>query len=126
MTEIAQSGDSEIDWLMASATLSIIVFVAAFSAVILYIAKRKPCMLKSQSATVNILENGTTYNWPLIFGIVENCIKFSGGVFIVTNVIVFLVFGQWYIDPRTVGVLATAFAFLLFQSFDKFVTKLVK
>jgi hypothetical protein len=64
----------------------------------------------------------TTYNWNLIIAIIVRCSSFAGGIFLVSNVVIFLITGSWYVDSRSIGILTMAFVILLFQSFDRFVT----
>jgi hypothetical protein len=52
------------------------------------------------------------------------CSTLAAGLFIIMNVLLFLVFGKWYIDARSVGIMVVAFAILLLRSFDSFWTRL--
>lgn len=111
---------NSVDWLLISTTISIMTFIGSAAAVFCNVWKKKPALLK-QTGSVSI---ETTLNWNLILTIITHCMGLAGGVFIATNVSVFLFFGVWHIDPRSIGLLVVAFVILMLRSFDSFWTKL--
>lgn len=113
-----------IDWFAVSLLASVCVFFASVSVIMTKIVRRKPYLIRHARSSVSDVD--TTYNWNTILGIVGHCTGLAGGVFIISNALVFLGTGQWQIDPRSLGLLVVAFAVLLLQSFDRFVTRLLR
>lgn len=121
---VAQLGDLVVDWFAVSLAVSVAVFFASISVILAKVARTKPYLVRHARSSGSDAE--TTYNWNTILGIIGNCTGLAGGVFIISNALVFLATGQWQIDPRSLGLLVVAFAVLLLQSFDRFVTRLLK
>lgn len=117
-------GDLLIDWFAVSLLISMLVFFASISLILNKVARTRPYLLRHSRSSSS--DSDTTYNWNTILGIIGNCTGLAGGVFIISNVVIFLAIGQWQIDPRSLGLLVVAFAVLLLQSFDRFVTRLMK
>ncbi len=113
-----------IDWLAVSLIASVCVFFASVSVILLKVARTKPYLIWHSRSSVSNVD--TTYNWNTILGIVGHCTGLAGGVFIISNALVFLGTGEWQIDPRSLTLLVIAFAVLLLQSFDRFVTRLLR
>lgn len=113
-----------IDWFAVSAVASFAVFVASVTLILARVAQKKPYLIRHVRSSG--VEADTTYNWNTILGVIGNCTGLAGGVFIVSNAVIFLATGQWQIDPRSLGLLVIAFVVLLLQSFDRFVTRLLK
>jgi hypothetical protein len=112
----------EMDWFFVSMIASVISFVISLCFTFRTVMKAKPHLLHR----ITHYDSDTTYNWNLIIAIVGKCTSFAGGIFLVFNVLVFLVTGHWQIEPKSIGVLAISFLLLLLQSFDRFVTKLIR
>jgi hypothetical protein len=108
----------KIDWLFISTLLSITIFITTCTIIFYRIRRFKPELLKGTD-----VDCATTYNWNLVLHVVSNCIALAGGMFVIMNVILFILFSIWYIDARSVIVLVVAFAILLLKSFDRFYTK---
>lgn len=121
---VAGMGNLALDWFAVSLAVSIAVFFASISLILARVARKKPYLIRP--ARSSGADADTTYNWNTILGIIGNCTALSGGVFIISNSLIFIVTGHWQIDPRSLALLVVAFAFLLLQSFDRFVTKLLK
>ncbi|MGI0020296.1 MAG: hypothetical protein ACREAY_07475 [Nitrososphaera sp.] len=113
-------GNLQLDWLLISSILSVTIFVTTNIAVFVWLLKFKPEVLRSKG----IEQRETTYNWNVIGGIVLQCSSFSGGIVLLINILVFMITGIWNVDAKSLGILALAFAMMLFRSFDKFVTGL--
>jgi len=111
----------QIDWLFVSASSSAVIFFLTCTMIFYRIWRLKPELLKGMEEKE--ADYRTTYNWNLILSVVGNCIGLSGGVFVIMNVVFFLLFDIWYIDARSVIILVAAFAIVLFRSFDRFCTK---
>ena len=54
------------------------------------------------------------------------CSTFAGSIFIVSNIVFFLIFGKWYIDVRSIGIISAVFMFYTLKEFDKYITKYLK
>jgi hypothetical protein len=115
-------GEDEVNWLLLSTLTSIIAFVAMNVTIFWRVWKRKPGLLKSTSYEGMVSD--TTLNWNLILTIFTQCTALAAGLFVIMNVLLFLLFGRWYIDARSIGIMVIAFAILLFRSFDSFWTRL--
>ena len=113
-----------IDWFAVSVMISVVVFFASISLILAKVVRTKPYLIRH--ARSSGVDTDTTYNWNMILGIVGHCTGLAGGFFVISNALVFLATGQWQIDPRSLGLLVVAFAVLLLQSFDRFVTRLLK
>jgi hypothetical protein len=111
-----------MDWLVVSIIASIAIFFASVSLVLIKVVHTKPYLIRHASPS----GLDTTYNWNTILGIFGSCTGLAGGVFVISNALVFIGTGQWQIDPRSLGLLVVAFAILLLQSFDRFVTRLLR
>lgn len=83
-------------------------------------------MLKPAQIVTEGSEESATYDWNLILNIIGKCVAFATGIFIFSNVIIFLVIGTWYIDQHSVVILAVVFIIYLLKDFDKFITKFKK
>lgn len=117
-------GDLVLDAFVVSIAVSLAVFFASVSAILAKVARSRPYLIRyTRSSAEN---SDTTYNWNTILGIIGNCTGLAGGVFIISNALIFLITGEWRIDPRSLALLVVAFAVLLLQSFDRFVTRLLK
>lgn len=114
----------DIDWFAVSVLASVCVFFASVSLIFAKVVRTKPYLIRHNRSSMSDVD--TTYNWNTILGIVGHCTGLAGGVFIISNALVFLGTGEWQIDPRSLGLLVVAFAVLLLQSFDRFVTRLLK
>lgn len=117
-------GDLVIDAFSVSIAVSVAVFFASVSVILVKVARSRPSLIRHVRSSTS--DSDTTYNWNAILGIVGNCTGLAGGVFIISNALIFLVTGQWQIDPRSLALSVVAFAVLLLQSFDRFVTRLLK
>lgn len=117
-------GDLALDWFAVSLAVSMAVFFASISLILARVARKKPYLIRHARSSGS--DADTTYNWNTILGIIGNCAALAGGVFIISNALIFIITGQWQIDPRSLALLVVAFAVLLLQSFDRFVTKLLK
>ena len=115
-----------IDWLLITTVFGGIAFITSSIFVFYRVHKKKPSLLKPAQIITTESDEQTTYNWNLILTIIATSIAFSAGVFILSNVVVFVAIGEWYIDSRAVGILAVVFGIHMFKEFDKFVTKLLK
>ena len=113
-------GNSQLDWLLISSVLGIIIFAATTLAVFIWLLRFKPEILRRKGDG----NMETTFDWSAIREIILQCISFSGGLVILLNVFIFLATGIWTMDARSVGVMALAFALMLFRSFDRFLTHL--
>lgn len=113
-------GNSQLDWLLISSVLGIIIFAATTLAVFIWLLRFKPEILQRKGDG----NMETTFDWSAIREIILQCSSFSGGLVILLNVFIFLATGIWTIDARSVGVMALAFALMLFRSFDRFLTHL--
>lgn len=67
----------------------------------------------------------TTFDWKVIGEIMLQCCSFSGGIVLLLNTVVFMITGIWNLDGVSLGILALAFALMLFRSFDGFLTRLL-
>lgn len=113
-------GNLQLDWLLVSSILGTTIFVATNVAVFVWLLRFWPDVLRSKG--MDRME--TTYNWNIIGGIVLQCSSFSGGIVLLINVLVYMITGTWNVDAKSLGILALAFALMLFRSFDKFLTGL--
>lgn len=112
----------QADWSLISYLLGGIIFVASSALIFYRIHHCRPSMLKAGYARQG---RDTTYNWNLIMTVIVRCSSFAGGILLVSNVIIFLITGSWYVDSRSIGILTMGFVILLFQSFDRFVTSIM-
>lgn len=112
-------GNLELDWLIISRILSIIIFLTTSSAIFVWLFRFRPEALKSKKKNVE-----TTYDWKLIGEVIMHSSTFSGGIIILLNVLVFMFTGIWSIDAKSMIVLVVAFALMIFRSLDKFLTGL--
>lgn len=115
-------GNLQLDWLMISSVLGIVIFAATTLAVFIWLLWFRPETLRTRGED-NI---ETTFDWKVVGEILLQCSSFSGGLVILLNVLIFLVAGIWNLDPRSLGVMALAFALMLFRSFDRFLTHLIR
>ena len=115
-------GKTDVNWLFLSTLPRIIAFVVMNVTIFWRVWKRKPGLLKSTSYEGMVSD--TTLNWNLILTIFAQCTALAAGLFVIMNVLLFLLFGRWYIDARSIGIMVIAFAILLFRSFDSFWTRL--
>jgi hypothetical protein len=113
-------GNLQLDWLLISSILSATILVATNMTVFAWLLRFKPELLRSKG----VERSETTYNWNVIGRIVLQCSSFSGGIVLLINILVFMIAGIWNIDVKSLGILALAFAMMLFRSFDKFLTGL--
>jgi hypothetical protein len=113
-------GNLQVDWLLISSILSTTILVATNMIVFVWMLKFRPEVLLSKG----VERRETTYNWNVIGGIVLQCSSFSGGIVLLINILVFMITGIWNVDAKSLGILALAFALMLFRSFDKFITGL--
>ena len=113
-------GNSQLDWLLISSLLGVVIFAATTLAVFIWLLRFKPEILRAKGdGSVE-----TTLDWKIVGVIILQCSSFSGGLVILLNVFIFLATGIWTIDARSVGAMALAFALMLFRSFDGFLTHL--
>lgn len=115
-----------IDWLLITIIVSSISLIGSCIFIFYQIHKHKPTLLKPARIITDKNDEPTTYNWNLILTVILSCIAFGTGVFILSNVVVFIGVGIWYIDARAVGILAVVFAVYMFKELDKFVSKQLK
>lgn len=113
-------GNLHLDWLLISSILSSTILVTTNMLVFAWLLKFKPELLRSKG----VKRSETTYNWNVIGGIVLQCSSFSGGIVLLINILVFMITGIWNVDAKSLGILALAFAMMLFRSFDNFITGL--
>ena len=113
-------GNLQLDWLLISSILGTTIFLATNVTVFVWLMRFRPEVLQSKGTD----QRETTYNWNIIGGIVLQCSSFSGGIVLLINILVFMITGIWNVDAKSLGILALAFAMMLFRSFDKFVTGL--
>jgi len=91
------------------------------------IKSKRPELLKlAKITTIDNNNEITTYNWNLIQSIFIRCIAFGSAVFILSNAVIFVILETWYVDSRSVGVLAIVFGVFVFKEFDKFVTGIIR
>lgn len=114
------------DWSFITLLIGFIVFVGSLTFVIFRIKKHKPSFLRSEKIIKSESEEDTTYDWDTIKSIFSNCLLFAGGFYMISNVVVFVVFREWYTDPLFVAAIAAVFAINIFQTFDKFYRKMMK
>lgn len=114
-------GNSPLDWVLISYVLGIVTFVVTTFAVFVWLLRFRPELLRTKGKS-NI---ETTFDWKVIGEIVVQCSSFTGGFVILLNVLVFVVTGIWSIDAGSLGIMALAFALMLFRSFDRFLTQLL-
>lgn len=112
----------DLDWLTISSILGTLIFVLTNTGIFLWLLRFRPQILRSRG--VDRIE--TTLNWKVIGEIMLQCISFSGGIVLLLNTAVFMITGIWNLDATSLGVLALAFALMLFRSFDAFLTTLLK
>jgi hypothetical protein len=115
-------GNLQLDWLLISSILGIAIFLTTNVAIFAWLLRFWPDVLRSKGA--DRLE--TTYNWSVIGGIVLQCSSLSGGIVILLNILVFMATGTWNMDAKSLGIMALAFALMLFRSFDRFLTGLMR
>ncbi|WP_415280596.1 hypothetical protein [Candidatus Nitrososphaera sp. FF02] len=84
---------------------------------------KRPTLLKRVGNASSV---DTTLNWNLIMSVITQCMGLAGGVFIAMNVSLFVLFGVWHIDPKSIGLLVVAFIILMLRSFDRFLTNLMR
>ena len=114
------------DWLPITIMVSIASVILSCIFIFYQIHRDKPTLLKLARIIITETDDPTTYNWNLILTIILSCIAFGSGVFILSNVVVFIIIGIWYVDARSVGILAVVFAVFMFKELNKFVTKQLK
>ena len=112
---------NSVDWLMISTIVSVLTFLGTATIVFCKVWRKRPTLLKRMG---NVSSVDTTLNWNLIMTVITQCMGLAGGVFVVINVLLFVLFGVWHIDPRSIGLLVVAFVILMLRSFDSFWTKL--
>ncbi|MCH7561702.1 MAG: hypothetical protein IIC67_10135 [Thaumarchaeota archaeon] len=115
-----------LDWFLITLFIGIIVFVGSLALVMFRIKKYKPSFLRSEKIIKSESEEDTIYNWDIIRSIFTNCLLFAGGFYMISNVVVFVVLREWYIDPIFLTAIAAIFGFHLLQTFDKFYKKMTK
>ena len=113
-------GNSQLDWLLISSLLGIVIFATTTLTVFTWVLRFKPEILRAKGND-NV---ETTLDWKIVGEIILQCSSFSGGLVILLNVIIYLVIGIWNVDAGSLGIMALAFAFILFRSFDRFLTYL--
>ena len=111
--------------------LNYIIIGIIFSSTLLYvflkIHSKNPSLLKPSLIShenTNRLE--TTYEWNLIISIFIACFTFALGIGIVSNLVIFMLTGKWYINSESTFVIVIVFIFFAFRELDKFVTSIFK
>ena len=113
-------GNLDFDWITISSVLGPATFIVTTLAVFIWVLRFKPEILRTKEG-----ENmETTLDWKVIREIMLQCSAFSGGLVILLNVVISLAIGMWNVDARALGVMAFAFALMLFRSFDVFLTRI--
>ena len=117
-----------INGLTVLIAIGVLTFIVANLYVFLRIRKENPSSLRPLRLRTERHEkedNGSTFNWNLIRRIILECLKFATGTFILSNLLAYLLFGVWYVDAKSVGLIAIVFTITLFQDFDKFISDLL-
>jgi hypothetical protein len=87
------------------------------------INKYNPSLLRPARIRTEELNGETTFNWNQIGSIVSGCFYFGVAIVVLFNLMIFSIFGEWYIDRQSSVVIVIAFAIYVFREFDKYVTK---
>jgi len=87
------------------------------------IHKANPNLLRCARIQRKRTDRQTTFDWELIIAIIVACFAFAGAIFIFSNAMIFVAFGKWYIDAKSVVIMAIVFMIFSFQGFDRFITK---
>jgi hypothetical protein len=117
-----------ISGLIILVIIGVMSFIIANAFVFSKIYRNNPSSLRPlrlRTEKLQTIDNASTFNWNLIRRIILECLKFATGIFILCNLLTYLIFGVWYVDSKSVVLIVIVFAITLFQDFDKFVTSLL-
>jgi hypothetical protein len=103
--------------------IGIATFAISMVFALIKIHRANPNLLRRARIQIEKTDRPTTFDWQLILAIFTACFAFAGATFIFSNAMVFVAFGRWYIDAKSVGILAIVFMIFAFQGFDGFITK---
>jgi hypothetical protein len=87
------------------------------------IHKRKPDLLKPAKIQETPTDEATTFNWNVILALFVACATFAAGIWAFSGIVVFMVYGRWYLDTTALIIMTIVFLIFVFREFDRFLTR---